>query len=373
MTSELGDSALDPVPPLIGDPVETATSAGLRYFTDARPGIRRRRVGKHFTYLATDGTTIRDSEELRRFKALGIPPAWTDVWICPSRRGHIQATGRDAKGRKQYRYHDHWREIRDDTKYTRMIAFGQQIPRIREQSSRDLSLRSLSHDKVIGTIVQLLDATAIRVGNEEYARENQSFGLTTLRRQHVDVEGTRARFHFRGKSGKVHEVDISDRRLVRAIKRCEEIPGQELFQYLDEHHNRVTVDSADVNDYLRQVTGQNFTAKDFRTWHGTVTAADSLYKLGPLETETQAKKNVNEAIKAAAAHLGNTPAICRKSYVYPGIIEAYMDGSLHRVWSQVLIKDASAAQPGLRDEEAATLAVLENTLDRHGQEHRRAS
>lgn len=368
MTVEQAQPAVDAFPPLVSDPIETAEAAGLRYFTDSRPGIRRKRAGKNFTYIAADGTTIREPKQLQRIKGLGIPPAWTDVWICPSPRGHIQATGRDAKGRKQYRYHEQWREVRDETKYSRMIAFGETLPLIRERTDHDLTLHALSHDKVIATAVQLLDATAIRVGNEEYARENQSFGLTTLRHQHVDVEGSTIRFHFKGKSGKDHEVDIADKRLARAIKRCEEIPGQELFQYFADDGRRVPVDSVDVNDYLRQVTGQNFTAKDFRTWHGTVTAARTLYELGPPESATRARATITAAIKAAADHLGNTPAICRKAYVHPGILDAYAEGNFFPTWMQILEGNATPVRPGLDPTEVATLAVLESRLDRHSEQ-----
>jgi len=254
--------------PLMADSIEAAQSAGLLYYTDARPGIHRKRAGKHFSYLAVDGTIIRDRKDLARIKSLGIPPAWTNVWICPSLRGHIQATGRDAKGRKQYRYHARWRKTRDETKYNRMIAFGEALPLIRERTDRDLALPCLSQDKVVATVVQLLEATSIRVGNKEYARENRSYGLTTLRTRHVAIDGSTLHFHFRGKSGKDHVVDVHDRRLARAVSRCGDIPGYELFQYLDENGERVRIDSGDVNDYLRRITGDNFTAKDFRTWHG---------------------------------------------------------------------------------------------------------
>jgi DNA topoisomerase-1 len=349
--------------PIIADPVEAAHAAGLRYFTDARPGIRRRRAGKHFSYTAPNGDLVHDAKTLGRIKSLAIPPAWTDVWICPSPNGHIQATGRDARGRKQYRYHPRWREVRDETKYTRMIAFAEILPQIRDAADRELSIRSLSRERVLATVVRLLDATAIRVGNEEYARSNQSFGLTTLRTDHVDVTGSEIRFHFRGKSGKEHEVDIHDRRLARAMQRLQDLPGQEVFQYIDGGEIR-SVDSGDVNDYLRQVTGEHFTAKDFRTWHGTVRAAQALYNAGPFTSEREAKHNVVTAIAQAAEHLGNTPSICRKSYVHPAVIDAYMDSSLIPTFDQVYSQVASNPIPGLHPEEVATLAVLQQQLEK---------
>jgi DNA topoisomerase-1 len=366
--------AFDPLPdqdaPLVADPIETTRAAGLRYVTDVQPGIRRKHAGKHFSYIGLDGRTIHDQKVLRRIKALAIPPAWTDVWICPVERGHIQATGRDAKGRKQYRYHPRWREVRDETKYGRMIAFGEALPLIRERTDRDLSLHCLSRDKVLATVIQLLDRTAIRVGNEEYARENRSFGLTTLRTRHVDVEGSELRFHFRGKGGKEHVVSVHDRRLARAVKRCEDLPGYELFQYLDEEGKRHGIDSGDVNDYLRQITGENFTAKDFRTWHGTVRAAEALYELGAFESETQGKRHVTRAVEIAAELLGNTPAICRKSYVHPAVIDAYLDSSLQPTWERVMEDERAASRAGLHPEEVATLAILQQRLDQETEQSR---
>lgn len=310
------------------DPVESAKTAGLRYVSDEQPGIRRRRAGRGFSYTGLDGTTIRDAEELRRIRSLAIPPAWTDVWICPSPRGHIQATGRDARGRKQYRYHPRWREVRDEAKYGRMVEFAQALPTIRARAQADLALRGLPRDKVLATVVRLLEDTPIRVGNEEYAKENASFGLTTMRDRHVDIEGSTLRFEFRGKGGKRHMVPVSDRRLARVVKQCQEIPGQELFQYLDEDGNRRSIDSADVNEYLRKISGAEFTAKDFRTWAGTFDAASELLKSEAFDSEAQAKTHVVRAIEKVAEKLGNTPAVCRQCYVHPAIIESYMDGSL---------------------------------------------
>lgn len=340
-------------------PVKAAKAAGLRYVSDATPGIRRKRAGKGFSYIGRDGKPIHEQEELRRIRALAIPPAWTNVWICPNPRGHIQATGRDAKGRKQYRYHPKWRKIRDETKYDRMIAFGNALPFIRERVAHDLALPGLPREKVIAAIVRLLDTTSLRIGNEEYARENGSFGLTTLREDHVDISGSTLHFQFRGKSGKEREIDIKDRQLARIVKKCLDLPGQELFEYLDDDGTVHIVESGDVNEYLQQVTGQEFTAKDFRTWAGTVVAACALQDLGESETQTQAKKNVVHAVEEAATHLGNTPAICRKSYIHPEVIDAYLRGALLKSLNPPAEKNVLNALDGLRPEEIALLTFLE--------------
>src|SRR2546423_1625725 len=274
------------------DPVIVAKAAGLRYVSDASPGIRRKRAGKNFSYIGLDGKPIHDQDELHRIRSLGIPPAWTDVWICPQPNGHIQATGRDAKGRKQYRYHPRWRAVRDETKYSRLIAFGEALPTIRARVEHDLGLPGLPREKVLATVVRLLETTLIRVGNEEYARQNRSYGLTTLRNRHVDVRGTELRFHFRGKSGKEHEVALHDRRLARVMRRLQELPGQELFQYVDEDGTRASIDSDDVNAYLREIAGEDFSAKDFRTWAGTVLCAVALRELDAASGEVEAKRNV---------------------------------------------------------------------------------
>jgi DNA topoisomerase-1 len=324
------------------DPVQIAKSAGLRYVTDSRPGIRRKRVGKNFSYIGLDGKPIHEKDELQRIRSLAIPPAWTNVWICPKPNGHIQVTGRDAKGRKQYRYHPRWREVRDETKYNRMLAFGEALPKIREQVAHDLALPgNLSQEKVLAAVVWLLDITSIRVGNEEYARENQSYGLTTLRNRHVAITGSQIRFHFRGKSGKEHTVSVRNKQLARIIKRCQDLPGHELFEYMGDDGGLHTIESTDVNDYLRAITGENFTAKDFRTWAGTVYATDALQELGQFETQTQAKKNVTQAIEVAANHLGNTKTICRKCYVHPGVLDAYLEGTLIDNLKQYQIADES--------------------------------
>lgn len=343
----------------IAAPVASAKAAGLRYVSDALPGIKRKKVGKHFSYIGLDGKPIHEKAEIERIRAIGIPPAWTQVWICPNPRGHIQATGRDAKGRKQYRYHPKWREIRDETKYSRMIAFGKALPTIREQVSHDLALPGLQREKVLATLIRLLDTTAIRIGNEEYARENGSFGLTTMQNDHVEVTGSTVAFHFRGKGGKEHMIDVKDRQLAKVVKKCQSLPGQQLFEYLDEQRELRTVESDDVNDYLQHITGENFTAKDFRTWAATVTTTCALQDLGAYESQTQAKKHVVRAIEAAAQHLGNTPTICRKSYVHPEVIDAYLNGSLLNALNQGNQQAILDALAGLRPEEIAVLAFLE--------------
>ncbi len=349
----------EPLPEPVADPLEAARAAGLRYVSDAAPGIRRKRAGKGFSYVGLDGKPLRDPGELRRIKSLAIPPAWTDVWVCPSPRGHLQATGRDARGRKQYRYHPRWREARDETKYERMIAFGEALPRIREWVERDLALPDLPREKVLATVVRLLDTTLIRVGNEEYARQNGSFGLTTLRNRHVDVSGSTLRFHFRGKSGKEYRVDVKDRRLARILQRCQDLPGQDLFQYVDDNGELQAVESDDVNAYLREISGQDFTAKDFRTWAGTVLAACALEGLEAFESETEARHNVVQAIDSVAEQLGNTRAVCRKCYVHPAVIDAYLDRSLTGALKR-RVQEESVSRLG--SEEAGVLALLQERL-----------
>ena len=307
--------------------IESAEDAGLRYVSDEQPGFSRQRKGDDFEYFDTKGKPIRDEQRLLRIKRLAIPPAWSDVWICPSPNGHIQATGRDARRRKQYRYHDRWREIRDENKYDRLVNFGKALPKIRRRVKKDLALSGLPREKVLATIVQLLERSFIRVGNEEYARENKSFGLTTMQDRHVDVKGSKLRFRFRGKSGRQHEVDVTDRRIARIVSRLQDLPGQDLFQYVDDDGEVRDITSQDVNDYLREITGEDFTAKDFRTWAGTVLAAIALSAAGEFETKKQAKANVRDAIGAVAEVLGNTPAICRKCYVHPAVLEAYLKGN----------------------------------------------
>jgi DNA topoisomerase-1 len=320
------------------------------------------RAGRGFRYVDGDGNPIRDESVLARIRSLVIPPAWTDVWICSTANGHLQATGRDAKGRKQHRYHPRWRQVRDEAKYERMIAFARILPAIRERTEQDLARPGLPREKVLATVVRLLETTLIRVGNEEYARQNRSFGLTTLRDSHVDVSGSRLEFRFRGKSGREHVVDLQDRRLSRIVKRCQELPGYELFQYLDDQGERRSIESADVNAYLREVSGQDFTAKDFRTWAGTVLAAWALAELREVSTKKQVTRNVVRAIERVAERLGNTPAVCRKCYVHPAVIDAYLDGSL----IDTLRADASRelAEGGLRAEESTVLKLIAGRLDR---------
>jgi Topoisomerase IB len=304
---------------------EAAEEAGLHYVSDDRPGYTRKTRDRDFEYLDTQSKRIRDGQRLLRIKRLAIPPAWTDVWICPSPTGHIQATGRDARGRKQYRYHERWRELRDENKFERLADFAKALPKIRRRVAKDLKLPGVPREKVVATIVQLLERTLIRIGNEEYARENKSFGLTTMKNRHVKVDGPQLRFRFRGKSGRQHEVDVTDRRIAKIVSKCQDLPGQNLFQYLNNGEVR-EVTSQDVNDYLREISGQNFTAKDFRTWAGTLLAAIALNLHEKFESQKQAKTNVKTAICAVAELLGNTAAICRKCYVHPAIVEAYLGG-----------------------------------------------
>jgi DNA topoisomerase-1 len=309
-------------------PEESAVAADLRYVGDGEPGIERRQNGSGFAYYAPDGRRVRDKATLARIASLAIPPAYTEIWICPDPRGHIQATGRDAKGRKQYRYHPRWRVARDGQKYDRMVAFAQALPHIREHADADLARPGLPREKVLAAVVRLLEASRIRVGNEEYRRQNGSFGLTTMRDRHVAVIGASIRFEFRGKGGKLHRVRVTDRRLARVVKRCQEIPGQELFQYVDDAGERHGVGSADVNAYLREAGGADFTAKDFRTWAGTLLAARHLRLAPPPESDADGRRNVAQAIVAVAEELGNTPTVCRNCYVHPAVIAAYLDGSL---------------------------------------------
>ena len=310
---------------------DTARAAGLRYVTDSAPGIKRRRSGRGFRYVGPDGKTIRDDAVLERIRSIVIPPAWTAVWICPREDGHIQATGRDARGRKQYRYHARYRTYRDETKFGRMGDFSDVLPDIRLQVERDLSLEGLPRAKVLATVVRLLEKTLIRVGSDVYARENRSYGLTTLRRRHVEVSGSRLRFSFQGKSGVSHSVGITDRRLAAIVQHCQTLPGQELFQYLDDRGKRQRVDSGDINEYLRGITGHEFTAKDFRTWAGTIYAAKALSEMPPPESERERNANIVRAIDEVARRLGNTRAVCRHYYVHPRVIEAYRKGIVARI------------------------------------------
>jgi len=339
--------------------VESAEAAGLRYVTDAAPGIRRQRRGRGFTYIAADGSVIKDKAELERIRKLVIPPRWTNVWICPNPSGHLQVTARDARGRKQYRYHPRYRAVRDETKFGRMIAFSEILPLIRERVERDVALPELSRDKVLATVVWLLERTLIRVGNDEYARDNGSFGLTTLRRKHVTVSGAKLRFEFRGKSGVPHSVAVTDRRIAHIVQRCQELPGQELFQYLDDDGRRQSVDAGDINEYLRRITGRQVTAKDFRTWAGTTLAAAALRELGGFSSEKQAKAKIVAAIDQISQRLGNTRAVCRKYYVHPVIIEAYLEGvTIPPTPSDVRPLRTSGSPAALRRDEVAVVELL---------------
>jgi DNA topoisomerase I len=356
------------------DPKQAARTAGLRYVTDTRPGITRHRAGKHFAYRDPEGRPVRDRFEIDRIKRLAIPPAWTDVWICPNPKGHLQATGRDARGRKQYRYHPDWRSVRDATKFDRMLAFGQALPKIRERVAADMARRGLPREKVLATIVRLLETTLIRVGNPEYARENDSYGLTTLRDEHVEFNGAEIVFEFRAKAGKMQSVSLKDRRLARIVQSCQELPGQHLFQYVDEAGERQPVDSGDVNEYLREITGEPFTAKDFRTWAGTVLASLALREFEAFDTKAAAKRNVTRAIEQVAAQLGNTIAVCRSSYVHPDVLACYLDGSLLEFLRNRVEDTLRDQLSGLRGEEAAVLAFLQQRLSREaksrGQGHK---
>jgi DNA topoisomerase-1 len=333
-------------------------ASGLRYVTDSQPGIRRQRHGDRFHYVSLDGKRV-DEATLTRIEALAIPPAYEDVWICEIPNGYLQATGRDAKGRKQYRYHSHWRETRDETKYGHMREFGKALPRIRARVAHDLGLPGLPRERVLATIVRLLETTLIRVGSKEYAKENHHYGLTTLHNRHLDIEGTTLRFHFRGKSGKLHEIDLKDSRLAGIVKRLRDLPGYELFQYLDESGESRSIDSADVNGYLHEIDGDEFTAKDFRTWAGTVLASIALQDCGEFESEAEAKRNIAEAIKSVAAQLGNTPAICRKCYVHPGVLNSYLEGTLAQFLAVAAMASRESSLTALRAEETAVLALLE--------------
>ena len=341
---------------------KTAARAGLRYVTDGVAGIVRRKSGSGFVFLSPRGARIDDAER-RRIAALAIPPAWTNVWICPDPRGHIQATARDARGRKQYRYHARYREARDRSKFRRMLEFSEILPDIRDRVERDLRARDLTRRQVLATVVLLLDKTLIRVGNDEYARENKSFGLTTLRGRHVKVRGARLHFRFRGKSGVDHRISIEDRRLARIVQRCQDLPGQELFRYLDADGRSQTISSDDVNAYLRETTGRDVTAKDFRTWAGTMLAASALAAMGPARSQREAVRSINAAIDAVAERLGNTRAVCRKFYVHPGLLRAYLAGETVELPSRSgeRMRRRRRAPAALRRDEAAVLQFLQGS------------
>lgn len=364
---------------------EAAKAAHLRYVSDTQPGIRREpATDNDFRYIGVDGETVTDEKTLARIRSLAIPPAYTGVWICPIPNGHLQATGRDVRGRKQYRYHPRWRETRDETKYDRMLAFGDALPGIRERVAHDLALRGgggggggLPREKVLATIVALLETTRIRIGNEEYARANKSYGLTTLRNRHVEVEGAAVHFHFKGKSGKRHRIDIHNKKLARIVEKCRDLPGQELFQYVDGDGQRHAIHSDDVNAYIREISGSDFTAKDFRTWAGTVLCALCLRQTEAFEKEAEAKKNLAEAIRQVSEQLGNTPAVCRKCYIHPAILESYLEG----VPIEGLVAEdagstsdrSAAAAAALHPHEAAVLSHLRSRASRSSSVSHRAA
>jgi DNA topoisomerase-1 len=345
-------------------PSVVAGLARLRYVNDGIPGIVRRRLGRHFSYHDSAGRRIEDPDTLERIRKLAIPPAWTDVWICPWNNGHLQATGRDARARKQYRYHARWRSVRDETKYHHMIAFGRALPKIRTQVERDLKSEGLPRDKILATIVRLLETTLIRVGNREYARENASYGLTTLRDRHVRIDGDTVHFEFRAKSGKIRRFDLKNRRLARIVKRARDLPGQELFQYVASDGTRHAVNSEDVNAYLKEAAGDDFTAKDFRTWAGTVLAAFALQEFASFDSAAAAKRNITHAVETVAGQLGNTVSICRKCYIHPEIFEAYLDRSLMEGLKSDIEATLADEIPHLSGEEVAVLAFLQKRLGR---------
>ena len=343
-------------------PAVAAKSAGLVYAHDHEPGIKRRRAGRGFTYIGPEGSIIRDKATLQRIRKLAIPPAWTDVWISTSPDGHLQATGRDARGRKQYRYNVRFREVMESTKFDHMIEFAYVLPQIRAKLNEHMALKGLPREKVLATIVHLLETTLIRVGNDSYAKENKSYGLTTLRNQHVSVEGSELRFHFKGKSGRTWRLQLKDRRIAKVVRACQELPGQELFQYVDDAGELRDVTSSDVNAYLQEITGRDITTKDFRTWYGTVLAALALHDFQNVDSKAAQKKTVKLAIERVAARLGNTPTICRKCYIHPEVLQAHAEGQLllqlkHHVEGQLRDNVSS-----LRPEEAAVLAMLQSRL-----------
>jgi DNA topoisomerase-1 len=348
----------------IVESAEAAESAGLIHVHDRKPGIRRKKAGAGFAYFGPDGERIQDDKTLQRIRKLGIPPAWRHVWITASQRGHLQATGRDAKGRKQYRYHPRFRETMENTKYEHMLDFAEALPQIRRTVNEHLALRGLPREKVMATLVYLLETTLIRVGNDSYAKENNSYGLTTLRNKHVSVEGSELRFHFKGKSGRTWKLQLTDRRVARVVRTCQDLPGQDLFQYVDESGELRDVSSSDVNAYLKEIGGRDITAKDFRTWYGTVLAALALQEFQTFDSKAAQKKAVKAAIERVAARLGNTPTICRKCYIHPEVLQAHAEGQLlleikHRVEEE--LRDELC---GLRPEEAAVLVFLQRRLQR---------
>ncbi|HVE54456.1 MAG TPA: DNA topoisomerase IB [Ramlibacter sp.] len=355
---------LEALAPTPVDPREAAESAGLLYVTDEDRGIRRERKGDAFVYYKPNGDPLTDEATLERVRKLAIPPAYADVWICPKANGHLQATGRDARGRKQYRYHPQFRELRESTKYEHMMEFARTLPAIRAKLAEHMALRGLPREKVLATVVHLLETTLIRVGNDDYARTNKSYGLTTLRNPHVKVDGAELRFQFKGKSGKTWRLQVKDRRIAKIVRACQDLPGQRLFQYRDSAGEAREVTSADVNAYLREVTGADITAKDFRTWAGTVMAALALREFEAFDTQAAQKKNLKAAIERVSSRLGNTPTICRKCYIHPEILNAYVEGNLLLEVKEKVEEELREDLATLKPEEAAVLAMLEARLKR---------
>lgn len=345
---------------------ELLEQEGLRHVSDAKPGITRKRRGRGFAYYDTRGELIRDERKLERIRAIGVPPAWTDVWICPTANGHIQATGFDARGRKQYRYHERWREARDGNKFQGILRFGAALPAIRARVAEDMKRPGLPREKVLAAVVKLLEVTLIRVGNAAYAKQNDSYGLTTIRKKHIDLNGSDIHFHFTGKSGKVWDLSVNDRRIASVVRTCSELPGYELFKYEADDGALKDVTSSDVNAYLKEITGEDFTAKDFRTWSGTVLAAMALHEFEKFDSEAQARKNVVAAIEHVSQLLGNTPTICRKCYVHPQILDAYIDGALAGVLRDEIDETVREEFPHLSAEEVMVLTFLRKRLERAG-------
>ncbi|HEV2691627.1 MAG TPA: DNA topoisomerase IB [Verrucomicrobiae bacterium] len=338
--------------------MESARAVGLRYVHDHHPGIHREKNGRGFRYVDAAGKSIRDRSTLQRIESLVIPPAWNDVWICPSENGHLQASGRDERNRKQHVYHQRWREVRDETKFHRLVDFARVLPAIRRRLTKDLARQGLCREKVLATVVRLLETSLIRVGNEGSARENHTYGLTTMENRHATVSGGTIHFHFRGKSNKEHAIAVHDPRVAKIVRACQHLPGHELFHYVNEAGEKHHVGSHDVNEYLREISGEEFTAKEFRTWGGTLSALTELRKMGPAEKVTQCRKNIVSAIKTASQHLGNTPTVCRKSYIHPVIIEAYLEGSLIPTAERLISKMKSTHAIHLRLDELVLLEFL---------------
>lgn len=342
------------------EPEAAAKAAGLRYVTDRIPGIRRVKKGHGFSYVDAKGAIVRDEKALARIRSLAIPPAWTDVWICSSENGHLQATGKDAKHRKQYRYHPQWNHIRNETKFSKMLLFSEKLPQIREQVKKDLQKEGMVRERVLAAIIEIMEQTMIRIGNDEYAEKNNSYGLTTIRNHHVDVKGKKIRFRFKGKSGKLHDVEIEDRRLAEIVRKSQELPGQELFAYETDEGSYIDVTSQDVNQYLKEITGEDITAKDFRTWGGTVQAAVQLAEMGPCQTKKELKSQILRAVEGTAEKLRNTPSICRKYYIHPCVLEAYENGSIFKIKASCENKNRKKGS-GLYPEEHFAVELLKQS------------